>query len=491
MATSAGLAWSLANGITQEEYDKNLVDALTRAQGQGLDDAAISKEMQKWGIDPADVARATGVTTEAVQSRVDAVAPSLLATPEEAAPEPVSSGGLLDVAPVTPTATLPTTPITINSPPAAAPAAAPAATAAKQSAGLAWSLANGITQEQYDKNLVEAYKGAVAKGLSDSQIKTTMDQYGIDAADLARATGSDVKTVQSRMDLAVPKTPDEIAFDKAAKAELATRQAKADTQTKANEVAWAEQQRKNALDFAAQQKTLADTEAAKLAALRTPETNPFINAGPLNPVAPTGPVGFTRPTTGPQTFEQNFQNYQSIPAGAQYNPNVVGGTGSPYSQIMGQMKPLGNPYENALSGQSMGGFNPALYAQAASAYKTEADAADAARAAAALNASSSGGANSSADAAAATAADSAAAAAASATGNAPGSDGTPGSGAAMGGLITNVFGPDPAGPDEGQVNMMRGEYVIKKSSVNKYGRGLLDMINEGKIPAKKIRSLLD
>jgi len=278
MATSAGLAWSLANGITQEEYDKNLVDALTRAQGQGLDDAAISKEMQKWGIDPADVARATGVTTEAVQSRVDAVAPSLLATPEEAAPEPVSSGGLLDVAPVTPTATLPTTPITINSPLAAAPAAAaPAATAAKQSAGLAWSLANGITQEQYDKNLVEAYKGAVAQGLTDAQIKSSMDQYGIDAADLARVTGSDVKTVQSRMDLAVPKTPDEIAFDKAAKAELATRQTKADTQTKANEVAWAEQQRKNALDFAAQQKTLADTEAAKLAALRTPETNPFIN----------------------------------------------------------------------------------------------------------------------------------------------------------------------------------------------------------------------
>ena len=94
-------------------------------------------------------------------------------------------------------------------------------------------------------------------------------------------------------------------------------------------------------------------------------------------------------------------------------------------------------------------------------------------------------------AAAATAADSATASDASATGTAAGSDGSPGSGAAMGGLITSVFGPDPAGPDEGQVNMMRGEYVIRKSSVNKYGKGLLDMINEGKVPAKKIRSLLD
>jgi hypothetical protein len=61
---------------------------------------------------------------------------------------------------------------------------------------------------------------------------------------------------------------------------------------------------------------------------------------------------------------------------------------------------------------------------------------------------------------------------------------------ARGGLITNVFGPDPAGPDEGQVNIMRGEYVIKKSAVKKYGTGLLDMINDGKIPAKKMKSLL-
>jgi hypothetical protein len=60
----------------------------------------------------------------------------------------------------------------------------------------------------------------------------------------------------------------------------------------------------------------------------------------------------TAPSTSPfanatQGFGQNFQNYQSIPIGAQYNPNVVGGTGSPYSQIMGQMRPntpAYNPY---------------------------------------------------------------------------------------------------------------------------------------------------
>jgi hypothetical protein len=53
-----------------------------------------------------------------------------------------------------------------------------------------------------------------------------------------------------------------------------------------------------------------------------------------------------------------------------------------------------------------------------------------------------------------------------------------------------MFGANPPGPDDGAVNLDIGEYVIKKSSVNKYGRGLLDMINEGKVPAKKMKSLL-
>ena len=191
-----------------------------------------------------------------------------------------------------------------------------------------------------------------------------------------------------------------------------------------------------------------------------------------------------------QGFAQNFNNYTSIPIGSQYNPAVTAGGASPYSQIMGQMRPVGNPYAGVVGNLSMGGYDPALYERIAAGNA-------AAKLAAAANLASgnplitgAGAADSSADAAAATAADSAAAAAASATGTAPGSDGTPGSGAAMGGLITNVFGPDPAGPDEGQVNMMRGEYVIKKSSVNKYGKGLLDMINEGKVPAKKMKSLL-
>jgi len=59
-----------------------------------------------------------------------------------------------------------------------------------------------------------------------------------------------------------------------------------------------------------------------------------------------------------------------------------------------------------------------------------------------------------------------------------------------GGLVNQVFGPDPKGPDDGASLLQIGEFVIKKSAVKKYGEGLLSMINDGKIPAKKLKSLL-
>jgi len=67
-----------------------------------------------------------------------------------------------------------------------------------------------------------------------------------------------------------------------------------------------------------------------------------------------------------------------------------------------------------------------------------------------------------------------------------------GDGYAKGGKVTKdrLKGPDPKGPDEGYGALLSGEYVIKKSAVDKYGTGLLNMINNGKIPAKKIKSLL-
>jgi hypothetical protein len=190
-----------------------------------------------------------------------------------------------------------------------------------------------------------------------------------------------------------------------------------------------------------------------------PTTSPFANAtqgfAQNNQPVSTGLLG------APQSFSQNFQNYQSIPIGAQYNPGVVGGTGSPYSQIMGQMRPANvayNPYIGVASNTAMGGYDPALYDQIAgnNAARLAAEQVAASTAAAQqMDASSTGG-------------------------------------MAKGGYVHGglMSGPNPPGPDDGAVNLDLGEYVVKKSSVNKYGKGLLDMINEGKVPAKKMKSLL-
>ena len=215
-----------------------------------------------------------------------------------------------------------------------------------------------------------------------------------------------------------------------------------------------------------------------------PTTSPFANAtqgfAQNNQPVSTGLLG------APQSFSQNFQNYQSIPIGAQYNPGVVGGTGSPYSQIMGQMRPANvayNPYIGVASNTAMGGYDPALYDQIAQAnlardvaarsgvtlgdyYGSDANGGDTA------GIGSQGG-------------DSA-----GNTGGGPGTGADGDAAYAMGGMVNNLLGPNPPGPDDGAGYLDRGEYVIKKSAVNKYGKGLLDMINEGKVPAKKMKSLL-
>jgi len=60
------------------------------------------------------------------------------------------------------------------------------------------------------------------------------------------------------------------------------------------------------------------------------------------------------------------------------------------------------------------------------------------------------------------------------------------------GMVTrqNTFGGNPAGPDDSYRKTQLGEYVIKKSAVQRYGRGLLDMINSESIPKTKLRGLL-
>ncbi len=149
----------------------------------------------------------------------------------------------------------------------------------------------------------------------------------------------------------------------------------------------------------------------------------------------------------------NFANYMGIPIGAQYNPGVTAGGASPYSQIMAQTPAFTNPYANVVSGLPLGGYNPNIYdPNLLSNFVAERAAERAGSGIPAGAELSYGGFN--------------------------------------GGLITKVMGPNPSTPDDGTMFVQKGEYIVKKDSVNKYGKGLLDKINDGKIPASKMKSLL-
>ena len=187
--------------------------------------------------------------------------------------------------------------------------------------------------------------------------------------------------------------------------------------------------------------------------------------------------GVTPFANATQGFQQNLNNYTSIPIGGQYNPGAVGGA-SPYSQIMGQMRPVGNPYAGVIANQPMGGYNPNIY-DTGLLQRVRMENMPAGAGGALAQPGMGGGAGDAADGGFGFGSDGSAGASVS---------GTPGY--ARGGLVNRVAGPNPAGPDDGAGMLDIGEYVIKKSSVNKYGKGLLDKINDGKIPAKKMKSLL-
>jgi hypothetical protein len=386
------------------------------------------------------------------------------------------------------------------------------------SEALNWALNNGMTQAEFDKNIFDAVVTAQKNNTSPALLRTEMDRLGISPADVARATGVTTQSVQEIYNTALPKTEAELIADAAADAELAARTARDKTASQALIDARALAATTSARNLTASQKAAADAaqlalvarqneaalalqqrnaaaaaaaEAARLAALKN-TGNTVINTGGTvtntgGLLGPTGNMGITGTTpfaNATQGFAQNFANYQSIPIGAQYNPNVVGGAGSPYSQIMGQMRPVGNPYAGVLAGQAMGGYNPGLYDQIAAANVARAAAADTGVTLADYYGGGGGGDGNS-----------------TAAGEGPGGNsgggegngataGEAGAGYAMGGMVDGLFGMNPPGPDDGAGYLDRGEYVIKKSSVNKYGRGLLDMINEGKVSAKKMKSLL-
>ena len=335
-----------------------------------------------------------------------------------------------------------------------------------------------------------------------------MTQYGISAEDVARVTQAAPSVIQQRFDAATPTTPQDIAFNQTAMTELAGREAdwarqqqqnvitnnqniarnEAEwaAQQRANEAAWARQQQQNVItnnqniarnetDWARQQqKNTVDWAAQQKANEAAWALQQKANEEAWAAQQQARPFAFVQPST----FDQNFRNYTSIPIGAQYNPGVTAGGASPYSQVMGQMSPAGNPYASALGGQIMGGYDPGMYDRERLTNIALRDAGVNPYGGVLDQPGMGGGAGDAADGGFGFGGDGSAGASVS---------GTPGW--AKGGLVDRVAGPNPAGPDDGYGKLKVGEYVIKKSSVNKYGKGLLDMLNDGKIPAKKMKSL--
>ena len=376
------------------------------------------------------------------------------------------------------------------------------------SEALNWALNNGMTQAEFDKRIFDAVVTAQQQGTTNAMLRSEMDRLGISPEDVARATGVTTQSVQEKYNAAIPKTEAELIADAAAEAELAARTARDTTASQslidarnlaaktsagnltaaqlaaANAAQLALVQKQNEAALALQQRNAAAqaAEAARLAALRAGTTTGTGTGGLLGPTGNTSVTGTTPFANATQGFAQNFANYQSIPIGAQYNPGVTAGGASPYSQVMGQMRPLGNPYAGVVAGQAMGGYNPGLYDQIAAANLAR-DVAAQSGVTLADYYGGGGDGNSTA-------------AGEGPGGNSGGGEGNgatageAGAGYAMGGMVNGLFGMNPPGPDDGAGYLDRGEYVVKKSAVNKYGKGLLDMINEGKVPAKKMKSLL-
>jgi hypothetical protein len=422
---SEALNWALANGMSQAEFDRNIFNAVLDAQKSGTSNAMLRIEMDRLGISPADVARATGVTTQSVASQYATATPTTQA-------ELIAN--------------------------AAADAELAARTARDRTASQALIDARNLEARTSAGTLTAAQQAAAAQAQADlvtrqNEAALALQQRNAAAAEAARL--AEAKRVADN----------EAAYQKY----LIDNQAKSDAQIAANQRAYEA--------YLANQAKLAGQQGGTT-------TGTVTGTGLLGTTGATSVTGTTPFAGATQGFEQNFRNYTSIPIGAQYNPNVVGGTGSPYAQVMGQMRPVGNPYANVVAGQAMGGYNPGLYDQIAAANVARAAAANAGTTLADYygggdaNGGDTAGIGSQGGDAAGN------------TGGGPGTGAVGDTAYAKGGMVDGLFGMNPPGPDDGAGYLDRGEYVIKKSAVNKYGRGLLDMINEGKVPAKKMKSLL-
>lgn len=151
---SAALTYALNNGISKDQYYKNIFDYVN--QNRGLNDVQLRAEMDRLGVSSEDVASATGVPLAGVQTRYNIA--------DE------GTGGYV------------------------------APTDIPKSVGLTWGLNNNMTQTQIDKNIFDFVNAN--RGLNDIQLAAEMDRLGISPNDVARATGVSYESVAGRYNAA-------------------------------------------------------------------------------------------------------------------------------------------------------------------------------------------------------------------------------------------------------------------------------------------------
>jgi hypothetical protein len=158
----------------------------------GMSDADIAAVMRTYGVDPSQVAEATGSDVAAIQERFDAVA----------APEPVDEPLVTPryeepaapVAPATPVAAVASTPVT---PVADVAPVAPKADVATV-APAATPVAGSVTTAQIVDFLT------TNPDLSDAAIVKVMETYKVSPAELAKAVGLPEGTIAARIAETVP-----------------------------------------------------------------------------------------------------------------------------------------------------------------------------------------------------------------------------------------------------------------------------------------------
>ena len=383
---------------------------LSFLQTPGLSDQQIATELNRIGATAQQVSNVTGVPVDQVQSRIAAAMPAATTA------RPAVEQGLFDYL---------QTPGLTDAQIAAEIQRLGAS--AQQVSNVTGVPVNQVNTRVQTANYTPAERGFFnflqTPGLTDAQIAAEANRLGILPQQVSNITGVPLADAQNRFFTEFMRTPG--LTDGQIAAEMAR-------------LGISNQQVSNITGV-----PIGDVTNRFNTAL------PFANASVPSNMGTYTPPPAMSPTSA--TFAENFNNYVSIPIGAQYNPNVTAGGASPYGQIRAQMRPVGNPYAGTVGGQFMGGYDPTIYDQNLLSNFVQ-QRADKAAADAAATAVQYGGFD--------------------------------------GGLITKVMGPKPPTPDDGTMFVQKGEYIVKKDAVNKYGKGLLDKVNEGKIPAGKMKSLL-